>query len=179
MSESNGSTPPKRPEPHRLDRQTGEVVLFDASGRERRMRPTMAATEQIEERLSAGIDVIRQRAAAAVWPYATHIMAEPKAVPPTSELAIILHAGLQAGGEKNLTLEEAKKIIWDLGRIKVVGAIWEFVWAASDGGRLREEDLKNVASPNGSLPEPSGDQTKDDEITADLTDALRSGSSSE
>ena len=179
MSAGNGSTPPKPPEPFRLDRQTGEVVLIDASGRDRRLRPTMAATEQIESQLSAGMEVLRTRVAAACWPYAPHVAAEPKMIPTLAELAVILLAGLQAGGERGATLEEAKKLIWDLGRSKVVVALFEFTWAAADGGRLRAEDLKNEVSPSGSQPEPNGEATTEENLTAELMAGLHSGSSSE
>jgi hypothetical protein len=178
MSAGNGSTPPKPAEPFRLDRKTGEVVLTDRTGTERRLRPTMEASEQIETRLEAGMDVLRTRVAAACWPYAPNVAAEPKMVPTSSELAVILLAGLQAGGERGATLAAAKQIIWDLGRAKVVGALFEFTWACSDGGRLREEDLKNEVSPSDSKPEPSG-ETVEESLITELEVGRRTDDSSE
>lgn len=178
MSAGNGATPATPPKLFRFDRQTGDVVLLDKSGRERRLRPTMAAAEQIEAQLGAGMNVLQTRIAAAAWPFAPQVVAEPKMVPSSSELAVILLAGLQAGGEKSATLDDAKKIVWDLGPTKTASALFEFAWAATDGGRLREDDLKNEVSPPGSLLEPSGDQTEEDQITADLLTEPSSESSS-
>jgi len=179
MASGNGTKAPTPPESFRLDRQTGEVIFTDRSGKERRLKPTMAATEQLESRLNSGIEVVRTRVAAACWPFAPHVAAEPKMIPTTAELAVVMWSGLQAAGERSLTVDDAKKLIWDVGRSKVVGALFEFTWACADGGRLREEDLKNGDSPSGSSNEPNGEDEAIDQLTAELTAGPSSGDSSE
>jgi hypothetical protein len=180
MAEGNGSTPAAPAPPYRLDRKSGEVVLT-IDGVDHPLRPTMEATEEVEAALDRGIDAERTRLACACQPYAEQVMATPNSVPSTAELARIFAAGSKAAG-RPVSVQDARRLIWSAGRLKVVGALWELVSAMADGGRLRADDLGNAASPSGSRPGPNGEAGKAetaDQITAEIEAGLHSGATSD
>jgi hypothetical protein len=157
--------------PYRLDRVTGEVV-FNYEDREFRLRPTMEATMEVEQALSQGIEMVRTRLVVAQNPFTAVIpQVDPKTTPTTAELGAIICAGIKAAGDRRATIEGAVRMVWQIGRNKIVPAITEFIWACSDGGRLREDDLKNVGSPLEPQPGANGGAATD-EIAASMTREL-------
>jgi hypothetical protein len=146
----------REPLPYRLDRVRGEVV-FEHTGREFRLRPTMEATMEIEQAIGSGIEMVRTRAIVAGVASAGPVSFNPSLTPTTQELGTIFCAGVRAGGDLGATPAGSAKLIWEIGRARLMPALVEFLWACSDGGRLRAEDLGNAASPSGSQPEPSGE----------------------
>jgi hypothetical protein len=160
LSKASNGKAASAPEPtYWIDHKTAEVVFKDRDGRERRLRPSMEATLEVERALGVGVDALRTRAAITGLPGIDNRLSLT-----TDELAAIACAGLRAAGAIGMTPDEAGRMIWALGRAAARQPIFEFVWACADGGRLRADDLKNEVSPNGSAPEPSGGD--------DLTEAL-------
>lgn len=146
------------PDTHKTNPVTGAITLVDHAGRTKTLRPSFEAALEIEDELGVGVDQLRNRAA----------LGGIQAVALTTrELGFIAYVGLKAGGEQGVSRDAATRWVWEVGRQKLRPAIVDFLWSLADGGRSREEDLKNVGLPNGSLSAPNGDAG-----TAEVTDSL-------
>jgi hypothetical protein len=137
------------PQPRKANRISGEVTFSDHHGREIRLRPTFEAALEIEDVLG-GLDALRLRVAAGGTPGIP--------APTTRELGVIIAAGVRATGEERVDSTKAARFAFDVGRDKLRKPLSEFLRALVDGGKLREDDLKNAESSNGSTSETEANE---------------------
>lgn len=128
------------PQPRRPNKISGEVTFVDHQGREVRMRPTFEAALEVEDALG-GLDSIRLRAAASGAP----------GIPALTfrDMGVIIAAGVRATGEERVDAAKAARFAFDTGRDALRKPLSEFLRALVDGGKVREDDLKNAGSSNG------------------------------
>lgn len=153
-------------QPKRANKVAGEVVLVSPSGREIRLNPTFEAALEIEDELG-GLDNLRLRAAAGGHPGFASLTLKDKGV--------IIAAGVRATGEERVTAENCARFAWTCGNDALRKPLSDFLRALVDGGKVREDDLKNAASSNGSTRES---EVIASEMFEDLTAATHSDATS-
>ena len=129
-------------QPKRPNKVAGEVTFTDHQGREIKLRPTFSAAMEIETALG-GLDALRLKLAAGGAPGIPGITFR--------ELGVLIAAGVRATGEERIDAAKAAEFAFNCGRDRLRQPLAAFLRALVDGGKLREDDLKNAASSNGSL----------------------------
>ena len=78
---------------------------------------------------------------------------------------MIIAAGVRAAGEGRVSAALAAEYAFRIGRDLLRKPISVFLRALVDGGQLREEDLKNAGSSNGSTQETAASELFEELVT--------------